>query len=219
MPPTFLLADLYATSALAGGVRTARCRGRPYSRTRSAGSPPHHHDPGRRFLAVTSNSSGAGRAVPVAESPAAGPCPCAREPRVKMSVMARVTLQTLAEQLGVSRMTVSNAFSRPDQLSPDLRARILAAADDLGYVGPDPAARPWPRTTGAVGVLLTDSLAYAFTDDVATSFLGAVVDELAATGLALTLLPSDERHRRRPGARCRARRCARVLVQVRVGRS
>jgi DNA-binding LacI/PurR family transcriptional regulator len=111
-----------------------------------------------------------------------------------MSVMARVTLQTLAEQLGVSRMTVSNAFSRPDQLSPDLRARILAAADDLGYVGPDPAARALARgTTGAVGVLLTDSLAYAFTDDVATSFLGAVVDELAATGLALTLLPSDER--------------------------
>ena len=73
--------------------------------------------------------------------------------------MARVTLQTIAEQVGVSRMTVSNAFSRPDQLSPALRERILATADTLGYVGPDPSARALARgTTGAVGVLLTESL-------------------------------------------------------------
>ena len=89
-------------------------------------------------------------------------------------------------------MTVSNAFSRPDQLSAALRDRILAAADELGYVGPDPAARALARgTTGAVGVLLTDSLTYAFTDEVATGFLGAIADELAPTGLALTLLSSS----------------------------
>lgn len=108
--------------------------------------------------------------------------------------MAKVTLQTIAERVGVSRMTVSNAFSRPDQLSRELREKILAAAQLLGYVGPDPAARALARgTSGAVGVLLTDSLRYAFTDEVATSFLGAVVEELAPTGLALTLLPSGER--------------------------
>ena len=108
--------------------------------------------------------------------------------------MARVTLQTIADRLGVSRMTVSNAFSRPDQLSTELRERVLATARELGYVGPDPAARALARgTTGAVGVLLTDSLQYAFTDEVATSFLGAVADELAPTGLALTLLTSGER--------------------------
>ncbi|MGH9244807.1 MAG: LacI family DNA-binding transcriptional regulator [Acidimicrobiales bacterium] len=106
--------------------------------------------------------------------------------------MARVTLQTIADRLGVSRMTVSNAFSRPDQLSTDLRQRILAAAEELGYVGPDPAARALARgTTGAIGVLLTDSLPYAFTDEVATRFLAGVVEELAPTGLALTLLTSN----------------------------
>jgi len=31
----------------------------------------------------------------------------------------RITLQDLAGTLGVSKTTVSNAFSRPDQLSPD----------------------------------------------------------------------------------------------------
>lgn len=108
--------------------------------------------------------------------------------------MVRVTLQTIADRVGVSRMTVSNAFSRPDQLSGELREKILAAAQELGYVGPDPVARALARgASGAVGVLLTDSLQYAFTDEVATSFLGAIVEELAPTGLALTLLPSGER--------------------------
>jgi DNA-binding LacI/PurR family transcriptional regulator len=103
--------------------------------------------------------------------------------------MARVTLQTIADRLGVSRMTVSNAFSRPDQLSADLRQKILAAAADLGYAGPDPAGRALARgTAGAVGVLLTDELQYAFIDEVATGFLAAVVTELAPTGLGLTLL-------------------------------
>ena len=107
--------------------------------------------------------------------------------------MGRVTLQTIADRVGVSRMTVSNAFSRPDQLSGELRERILTAADDLGYCGPDPAARALARgTTGAVGVLLTDSLRAAFVDEVATTFLGAIADELTPTGLALTLLSASE---------------------------
>jgi DNA-binding LacI/PurR family transcriptional regulator len=108
-------------------------------------------------------------------------------------VAARVTLQTIADHIGVSRMTVSNAFSKPDQLSAALRTRILDAADQLGYVGPDPAARALARgTTGAVGIVLTTSLRYAFTDLVATSFLGAIAEELGPTGLALTLLTSSD---------------------------
>jgi DNA-binding LacI/PurR family transcriptional regulator len=107
--------------------------------------------------------------------------------------MARVTLQTIADRVGVSRMTVSNAFSRPDQLSADLRGRILVAADELGYAGPDPSARALARgTAGAVGFLMTDSLKDAFADEVATTFLAAIADELAPTGLALTLLSATE---------------------------
>jgi DNA-binding LacI/PurR family transcriptional regulator len=70
-----------------------------------------------------------------------------------------------------------------------LRNRILSAAEKLGYIGPDPAARALAKgTTGAIGVVLTDSLHTAFTDEVATGFLGAVADALDTTGLALTLL-------------------------------
>lgn len=107
--------------------------------------------------------------------------------------MARVTLQTIADKVGVSRMTVSNAFSRPDQLSAALREKVLAAADELGYAGPDPSARALARgSTGAVGIVLTDSAVTAFTDEVATRFFGAIATELAPTGLALTLVPAVE---------------------------
>ena len=41
----------------------------------------------------------------------------------------RKTLASLAAELGVSRTTVSNAYSRPDQLSTATRERILAAAE------------------------------------------------------------------------------------------
>ena len=44
--------------------------------------------------------------------------------------MARVTVKTLAATLGVSPATVSNAYNRPDQLSHDLRERILATGND-----------------------------------------------------------------------------------------
>jgi DNA-binding LacI/PurR family transcriptional regulator len=105
--------------------------------------------------------------------------------------MGRVTLQTIADEVGVSRMTVSNAFSRPDQLSAALRERILAVADQLGYGGPDPAARALVTgTAGAIGVLLSDALSYTLTDDVAMSFLAGIADQLGPGGRALTLLPA-----------------------------
>ena len=107
--------------------------------------------------------------------------------------MAKVTLQSIADRVGVSRMTVSNAFSRPDQLSSELRERILAAADKLGYVGPDPAARALARgRTGSIGLLLTDELSEAFQDLVATEFLSSVADALTHEGLAVTLLTSGD---------------------------
>jgi DNA-binding LacI/PurR family transcriptional regulator len=103
--------------------------------------------------------------------------------------VGRVTLQTVADKVGVSRMTVSNAFSRPDQLSDELRKKILAAAEELGYWGPDPSGRALARgRTGAVGVMLTDDLTYAFTDQYATDLMASICSELAPTGVALTLL-------------------------------
>ena len=103
--------------------------------------------------------------------------------------MGKVTLQSIADEVGVSRMTVSNAFSRPEKLSAELRERILAVADALGYVGPDPAARALARgRTGTVGLLITGRLSEQASDPVATEFLVSVADALSDHGLALTLI-------------------------------
>jgi len=108
--------------------------------------------------------------------------------------MGRATLQTIADRVGVSRMTVSNAFSRPTELSTALRDQILAVADELGYVGPNPTARALANgTAGAVGLILSDTLTYALTDEVAMAFLAAIASELGPTGLALTLLSDTPR--------------------------
>ena len=108
--------------------------------------------------------------------------------------MAKVTLQSIADKVGVSRMTVSNAFSRPDQLSAELRERILAAAAELGYVGPDPAARALARgRTGSVGLLLDDTVSESFANAVSAELLASVADALNDHGFALTLLtPSQQ---------------------------
>ncbi|EUA41275.1 bacterial regulatory s, lacI family protein [Mycobacterium avium subsp. avium 2285 (R)] len=84
----------------------------------------------------------------------------------------RATLASLADELKVSRTTVSNAFNRPDQLSADLRERVLATAKRLGYPGPDPVARSLrTRKAGAVGLVMAEPLTYFFSDPAARDFV------------------------------------------------
>jgi DNA-binding LacI/PurR family transcriptional regulator len=102
----------------------------------------------------------------------------------------RVTLQTIADRLGVSRTTVSNAYNRPDQLAPALRERILATARELGYSGPDPAARRLRSgRRDVVGLLFTEALSYAFTDPAAVMLLQGISRATAEAGMALLLIP------------------------------
>jgi DNA-binding LacI/PurR family transcriptional regulator len=103
----------------------------------------------------------------------------------------RVTLKTIAETVGVSRTTVSNAYNRPDQLAPELRDRILGTARRLGYAGPDPAARRLRSgRRDAVGLLLADGLASAFDDPAAVILLQGVARATEAAGLAILVLPA-----------------------------
>lgn len=103
----------------------------------------------------------------------------------------RPTLATIAARLGVSRATVSNAYNRPDQLSAEMRDRVLAAAAALGYAGPDPAARSLRRgRVGAVGYLLCDRLSYAFSDPAAVAFADGLAEALEPEGAGLLILPS-----------------------------
>jgi DNA-binding LacI/PurR family transcriptional regulator len=103
-----------------------------------------------------------------------------------------VTLKTIAEAVGVSRTTVSNAYNRPDQLAPELRERILGAARELGYSGPDPAARRLRSgRRDAVGLLVPGGLSTAFTDPAAVVLLRGVARATEAAGLAMLVLPDN----------------------------
>lgn len=106
----------------------------------------------------------------------------------------RQTLKDVAAAVGVTVATVSNAYNRPDQLSPALRERVLETARSLGYPGPDPVARGLRRgRAGAIGVLYADRLSYAFKDPVAVVFLGGIAAAAEAAGLGLLLVPGSPR--------------------------
>src|SRR3954452_3841775 len=103
------------------------------------------------------------------------------------------TLATIAEAVGVSRMTVSNAYNRPDQLSPALRDRILETARRLGYGGPDPVARTLKRgATGSVGVVLDYALTTAFTDPPTVQFLHGIAAGCEEAARGMSLVPRIE---------------------------
>ncbi|MFI7062203.1 LacI family DNA-binding transcriptional regulator [Kribbella sp. NPDC050124] len=104
--------------------------------------------------------------------------------------MAGVTLKTVAQAVGVSPSTVSNAYNKPDQLSATLRERILATAHELGYAGPDASARALRSgKAGAIGVLFTDKLAYAFSDPYAVGFLAGLAEVAEEFSTSLLLMP------------------------------
>lgn len=104
----------------------------------------------------------------------------------------QATLASLAKELGVSRTTVSNAYNRPDQLSPALRQRVMDAATRLGYSGPDPVARSLrTRRAGAIGLLLTEQLSYAFRDPAAVAFLEGLTLECDQARIGLLLVPAS----------------------------
>jgi DNA-binding LacI/PurR family transcriptional regulator len=100
-----------------------------------------------------------------------------------------VTLVTVAKAVGVSTTTVSNAYNRPHKLSPALRERILEVAHDLGYPGPDPAARSLRRgRTGSIGLLFGEALTYVFQDPGAVEFLRGLAEGTARHNTVLQLI-------------------------------
>src|SRR5215210_6710624 len=100
-----------------------------------------------------------------------------------------VTLVTVARAVGVSPTTVSNAYNRPHKLSPALRQRILEAARDLGYPGPNPAARSLRRgRAGSIGLLFGEALTYAFRDPAAVDFLLGLAEGTARDNRVLQLI-------------------------------
>ena len=103
--------------------------------------------------------------------------------------VSRPNLAAVAALAGVSASTASLAFSGAGPVSEATRAKVLAAAAQLNYAGPDPRAQSLRRgRSGIIGVVIDDRLADAFRDPVNIAMLDGIADELGAAGLALLLL-------------------------------
>ncbi|MBG0567339.1 LacI family DNA-binding transcriptional regulator [Actinoplanes aureus] len=102
----------------------------------------------------------------------------------------RATLAQVAKLAGVSVMTASYTYNQPERVSAEARAKVLAAAAELGYPGPDPSARSLRRgSTQTLGVVLGEHLTYAFDDPQAVSFLAGIAEVCADQGYGMTILP------------------------------
>lgn len=108
--------------------------------------------------------------------------------------LTQVTMKTLAEQLGVSATTVSNAYNKPDRLSGELREQIMSKAKELGYCGPSAAGRALRSgRTDVCGFLFGTELSRAFSDPYSVVFLAGLSAGVEHYGASVLLL-------RKPGA-------------------
>jgi DNA-binding LacI/PurR family transcriptional regulator len=109
----------------------------------------------------------------------------------------RPTLAAVARAAGVAPSTASLAFSGAGPVSEDAKARVLAAAAELGYGGPDPRARSLRRgRSGVIGVVMDERLSDAFRDPVNVLTLDGIAEVAGEAGASLLLVRSpldDER--------------------------
>ena len=99
------------------------------------------------------------------------------------------TSSEVAAAAGVSRAAVSFAFNNPQRISAETRARILAAADELGYTPNTLARMLRAGTTHSIGVLLPQRLARILENPYYARFLMGVGQVCDQEGYTLLLTP------------------------------
>ncbi|MET4702661.1 LacI family DNA-binding transcriptional regulator [Frigoribacterium sp. UYMn621] len=105
---------------------------------------------------------------------------------------ARPTLASVAALAGVSPSTASLAFSGSGPVSAATRERVLAAAAELDYAGPDPRAQSLRRgRSGIIGVVIEDRLRDAFRDPMNVAMLDGLADETGSLGAGLLLITEN----------------------------
>ena len=98
----------------------------------------------------------------------------------------RATLKHVAERAQVALSTASLVFSGRGPVAAATRDRVLRAASDLGYGGPNPVAASLRRgRTGTIGVVIEEGLLYALRDPYALSVMDGLIEALGDSGVLL----------------------------------
>src|SRR5690606_34076944 len=106
------------------------------------------------------------------------------------STAPRPTLAAVAARAGVSPSTASLVFSGAGPVAEATRERVLAAAAELEYGGPDPTARSLRRgRSGIIAVITEDRLTESFRDPMNLAFLDGVGEALGDTRVGLLVVP------------------------------
>jgi len=104
----------------------------------------------------------------------------------------RATISDVARAAGVSPSTASVVFSGKVSVSDATRARVLQAAQSLGYSGPDPrAASLRTGRAGIVAVLFRERLGAAFRDPVTVAMMDGLSDAIGPIGAGVLLLHDE----------------------------
>jgi LacI family transcriptional regulator len=109
-----------------------------------------------------------------------------RDAMTEESLGEKPTLRTLAQATGFAVATVSRALAGDPRIATQTRAKVVEAAERLGYV-PDRAARRLRtgRTQVITLLLNTDHEFLGFTHE----FLTGITEVLAGTGYSVTVVP------------------------------
>jgi DNA-binding LacI/PurR family transcriptional regulator len=107
-----------------------------------------------------------------------------------------VKLADVARAAGVSQGTASNVFSRPEIVREEVRERVLKAAAELDYAGPDPRGRLLRAgRVNAIGVATAEPLSYFFEDPFARIQMRGISEVCDANGLGISLVSADSQDR------------------------
>lgn len=112
--------------------------------------------------------------------------------RQRRTSRTTVTIKDVAAAAGVSASTVSHTFSGRRVISESTRQRVLAAADELGYVPNAHARQLRLGRSNMLGLVLRPRYAVAGTPDAAETFnrlSGAMATESLRRGLGLVHVP------------------------------
>jgi DNA-binding LacI/PurR family transcriptional regulator len=97
----------------------------------------------------------------------------------------------VASKARVSLSTVSLTYSGAGPISPDMKARVEKAAEQLGYAGPSPQGRALRSgRSQIVGLVIHEKLQLAFRDPLTLRVMDGLIGDLGEMGLGVLLIPS-----------------------------